>query len=72
MITTTNLSAGPGEAHHWGLHHAVAWTVIRESCGCVMPLKVRLERRITTMAARCEHHEPSEIALGGARLYPGD
>ena len=49
-----------------------AWTVTRDRCGCVLPLRVRLERQISTLAARCPHREPSEQALRIAERYPGD
>jgi hypothetical protein len=47
-----------------------AWTITRDPCGCVLPLEVLLERRISTLAVRCPHYEPSEMMVDFARRHP--
>ena len=46
------------------------WPVMRR-CGCMFALRVAPGRKVTTMAIRCLHYEPSRIALGlAARETP--
>ena len=48
-----------------------AWTVTRDGFGCVLPLEVVLERRISTLAVRCPHYEPSQVVTKLAGQHPG-
>lgn len=38
-----------------------AWTVVREGCGCVIPVEVVPGRRVVTLAVICPHYEPGRV-----------
>lgn len=38
-----------------------AWTVVREGCGCVIPVDVVPGRRVVTLAVSCPHHQPGRV-----------
>ena len=50
-----------------------AWTVVRDGCGCVIPVDVVPGRRVVTLGASCPHHVAGRVgeALSAAAAPDG-
>ena len=60
------LVTGEGPTGETEVGAPASWLVRRGGCGCLISVPVRRRSRVSTMAVRCPHYEPSRVAIAAA------